>query len=380
MDKLFIPRKNYMELDEVRNYLAIERWANRLQAAAAGGGGRDWGTVVVAAADTHEGHNAHFICDGSNDELTVLNAVFSLPNRRGQVVLLEGTYSFSAPVMLTDFDVAIRGMGPSASVITTGNLAFDINGGTVWISNLGFRGVPGSFGYPVGDGIRVGYQSRTWVVDCSFVEMDTALYGNPFPLNDLKRVFVARNYFYNVLAPISTLLYQSVIIGNIFEATVGFPSLVDVPPWSRASGNLFLNVRAYLHEQTQLIDNYFRVYYGATFNIPAIWLIGLLLMPENTGKQVVADNYVLIGSTTGAAIPPAIYVEQFCRQPTIWGNRLRIDTTGSPRVGIELYEPEDAIVVGNDIRGFTTPILFSGNPGTARLSWPNHPTWGDNFT
>jgi hypothetical protein len=165
VDKLFIPRKSYMELDELRNYLAIERWANRLKA-----GGRDWGTVLVAAADSHPGHNAHFTCDGINDDAEVRSAVNSLPNGKGQVVLLEGTYWFSSPVVLDSVVVAIRGMGPYASLIRTGTVAFDVIYATAWIANLGFRGVMGCEGWE-GVGVRARDCSTTWVVDCGFSQL-----------------------------------------------------------------------------------------------------------------------------------------------------------------------------------------------------------------
>jgi hypothetical protein len=172
MDKLFIPRKNYMELDEVRNYLAIERWANRLQAAA-GGGDRDWGTVVVAAANTHAGHNAHFICDGVADQVEVQAAVDSLPAGKGQVVLLEGDYNFNGTVVVGGANISIRGMGMHASVIYTPVTAFDVIGGTALFTHLGFTGTGTNPATPVG--ILARDCAQTWVVECSFVTLGVGI-------------------------------------------------------------------------------------------------------------------------------------------------------------------------------------------------------------
>jgi hypothetical protein len=175
MDKLFIPRKNYMELDEVRNYLAIERWANRLKAG--GGEGRDWGTVVVAAVDTHDGHNAHFTCDGNADQVEIQAALNSMPPAGGKLVLLEGHYSISGTINVSD-NRHIQGMGPGTRVVrapgftgTMFQLSFD-GDNVIVFSELLINNGPGTLptsarairGRPIDESIMA-------VVDCVFISV-----------------------------------------------------------------------------------------------------------------------------------------------------------------------------------------------------------------
>jgi hypothetical protein len=52
-------------------------------------------TIVVAASDssTRSKRGADYICDGSNDEVTIQSAVNALPVGGGKIVLMEGNYS-----------------------------------------------------------------------------------------------------------------------------------------------------------------------------------------------------------------------------------------------------------------------------------------------
>lgn len=82
------------------------------------GGGKDWATVVVAAADTHPAGKdaADFVCTGADDQITLNEASESLPITGGKVVLLEGTYNltgtWNAHGLASD-SVHIQGMGGS---------------------------------------------------------------------------------------------------------------------------------------------------------------------------------------------------------------------------------------------------------------------------
>lgn len=88
------------------------------------GGGREYATVVVAAADTHRAgkSKANFVCDGSGDQAAFNLAIDSLPTvagvKMGRIVALEGTYIFSGPVIWSSATLAyvdFVGMAPSAA-------------------------------------------------------------------------------------------------------------------------------------------------------------------------------------------------------------------------------------------------------------------------
>ena len=49
-------------------------------------------TIVVAAADSQDKSRADFVCEGESDQVTLTEAINSLPAQGGQILLLEGTY------------------------------------------------------------------------------------------------------------------------------------------------------------------------------------------------------------------------------------------------------------------------------------------------
>lgn len=66
------------------------------------GGGKDWATVVIAAANTHKSGkaSADLVCDGVADEVQFQKAIDSLPlylntYPRGRIVLLEGDFNIT---------------------------------------------------------------------------------------------------------------------------------------------------------------------------------------------------------------------------------------------------------------------------------------------
>jgi hypothetical protein len=188
-------------------------------------------------------------------------------------------------------------------------------------------------------------------------------------------LYVGRNYFYNVAEPVVPQM-QMLLLHNTFQGSGYEVSSVGIGVDSLACGNLFLEASARVYSDAQVVGNFFRFYYGVT-GLPS----PIELVPGEE-QMLIGQNRVLIGSYAGLAIPPAIYA-QIVYNPVIWCNKLKVDTTGSPKVGVYLDSTAGAVVVGNYIVGFTgtgnSPILQNATMNT-RLSWPNHPTWGANFT
>lgn len=102
---------------------AVEDWINTDGA----GGGREYGTVVVAAVDSHqEGKDgANFVAAGGGaDHVTLQQAVDSLPLGplglpAGRIVLLEGIFDGSGDVDITGVNVDIVGQGVTQSSYNT---------------------------------------------------------------------------------------------------------------------------------------------------------------------------------------------------------------------------------------------------------------------
>lgn len=118
-----------------RDFGDLEDFLNHLPT---GGGGKDWNTVVVAASDSHAGATADFVCDGVDDQDTLIAAIQTFPSiagifgfSGGRLVLLEGTYYFSAalsmPSGLSVVEI-VGGIGTpiNSTVITTPPDAGDI--------------------------------------------------------------------------------------------------------------------------------------------------------------------------------------------------------------------------------------------------------------
>jgi len=77
-------------------------------------------TFVVAANDssTLSKYQADYLCDGTADEVQINAALTALPSTGGTVVLMEGAYRISAPIVLVK-NSALRGVGGGKSVQIT---------------------------------------------------------------------------------------------------------------------------------------------------------------------------------------------------------------------------------------------------------------------
>jgi len=68
-------------------------------------------TLSVAASDTQDTSGCDYICDGTNDQVEINQAIAALPAGGGLIHLLEGTYNVSAPITIDKDNVAIIGTG-----------------------------------------------------------------------------------------------------------------------------------------------------------------------------------------------------------------------------------------------------------------------------
>ena len=76
-----------------------------------GGMPKSSATKVVAASDTSEGESrADYVCDGTDDHLTIQEALDALPVIGGKVELLEGTYACDGGILMPD-ETSLVGSG-----------------------------------------------------------------------------------------------------------------------------------------------------------------------------------------------------------------------------------------------------------------------------
>ena len=76
-------------------------------------------TIIIAANNTTPEwvkYSADYICSGTNDNITIQNAVNSLPNTGGKIILLNGNYKISAQININKPNVSIEGMGNSTEI------------------------------------------------------------------------------------------------------------------------------------------------------------------------------------------------------------------------------------------------------------------------
>jgi len=116
-------------------------------------------TKIVAASDTpNRNARADYVCDGTNDQVEIQNAIWSLPAQGGIIYLLEGTYYIGSTtdenyigINVTSSNITIIGAGKSTvlrrawdavstrGVITLGDGGTNFATGTV-VTNLSIDG------------------------------------------------------------------------------------------------------------------------------------------------------------------------------------------------------------------------------------------------
>jgi len=78
-------------------------------------------TLVVAASDSKDTDRADYVCDGTDDEVQINQAITDLPANGGCVVLLEGTYTLGAAITISKNNVSLIGQGRSTNITRPSN-------------------------------------------------------------------------------------------------------------------------------------------------------------------------------------------------------------------------------------------------------------------
>jgi len=101
-------------------------------------------TFVVAADDSLHKNMADYVCDWAADDVEINAALNALPAQGGRVILLEGQYVLTAPIIIPDHDVTLEGQGWGTFIngnnLLTGNHAIQISSwSNCHIKNLSIR-------------------------------------------------------------------------------------------------------------------------------------------------------------------------------------------------------------------------------------------------
>jgi parallel beta-helix repeat protein len=144
-------------------------------------------TIFVAASDARPEVKAlaDFVCTGTNDDVTIENAINALPAAGGKVKLSEGTFILGSSIDILRSNVTLEGSGPgtklflangaNTDVITVGNGSLSLS--KIKISNLSIDGNKanqdglaviqgirfyGQYGYNITDSIV----ENVWATNC----------------------------------------------------------------------------------------------------------------------------------------------------------------------------------------------------------------------
>lgn len=86
------------------------------------GAGRRSATLVIAASDSKDvdAASSDYQCDGTDDDVQILAAIAALPSGGGHIVLMEGTFTIGASIVITKSNVVLEGQG-AATIIKLAN-------------------------------------------------------------------------------------------------------------------------------------------------------------------------------------------------------------------------------------------------------------------
>jgi parallel beta-helix repeat protein len=248
---------------------------------------------IIIASSTSRSENAHFYCDGINDQIEINAAIQSLDGRGGNIILLEGIFYISAPIVYSlagtpDSNVTLGGQGDSTvlmipsghstsmSLIVAGaeqgglsptinNLVFKdfrIDNNSANVTGLGYNGImlwaikgaiienvtiETSPPYPPyadgGYGFIIINSSDILVKNCNFNQWEI----NGLEVRTTSRIIVSDCHFNNSRFEIYSNCTDFKITNNIFRSTEcywGTDNLPSVINGLEITGNTYRDCKA----------------------------------------------------------------------------------------------------------------------------------------
>lgn len=174
-------------------------------------------TITIAASDSSFKSKimADFVCTGENDQEVIMEAINSLTDTGGRVLLLEGTYGINGNIDVTKSNVVIEGMG-SGTVIrdnapTINRRIFNING----VSNIAIRNLTIDANY----GSHGLFEQAIWIDNSNKIEISGVIFRNvpnhAIYINSGNNIIVSKNQGYDIFRLVySTSNASGIIISN----------------------------------------------------------------------------------------------------------------------------------------------------------------------
>lgn len=296
--------------DVLRRLREVERHRHPLQDipdVPGAAGGKEYATVVVAAADTHESGKAtaDFVCTGTGDEATLTTALATM-TIGGEMVLLEGTYVFDDVWTIDQSEIHIRGMGQGTRLdaVASGTNPISITADNVILSHMAILGAA-----LFATGVDAGTAARTSIIGCYL-----------------------SNFITGISVGTESIVSRCFVSGGSVGVTTG--------AGCRVTDN-FLTTQDMYGIETSVGTN------------PGATVANNTIVSPSIGIQVSGDDTVVSGNTI--RLPSDTGINLTSRSVAV-GNRIE-GSSSSTAVGIE--SGGDSIIVGNVIRTVRTGILLN---------------------
>ena len=162
-------------------------------------------------------NSCDYLCTGANDQVRINEAIQALPETGGEIVILDGTYNITAPIVLNKANSTLRGNGAATILKRMWNSGtmegiVNVTADNCTVCDLCF------------DGNRTTYNS-----------------SNNNGLNVSQRCFIIKNFFYNNCTGILTSQSYQLIMENICEDNKTAISITGISTCNKIVGNLCIN-------------------------------------------------------------------------------------------------------------------------------------------
>lgn len=391
------PRINATELNAISDTL------EGLDAGGSGGGKRYASVVVGTSANGWTAADCDYLCDGTDDQVEIQQAVNSLPDTGGQIYFLAGTYHISEAVERGGKNIAFQGGGFAVWACPATEALLISNGLSAEVSCV-LDGI--KFNGPTGAYIKfncAAIEIKNCVFSNVFVEAGAgtsttvesfSFHNNIMHFSAYSGISSAIRYQGNALAsePASAQIKDNVflftnqesIAGNSFTefnaCTVNFSgnycegdtrSVRFYFPQGEITGNYFGNQSVMLVENGAISGNTVEngdIFVGGTHGL-SISCTGNHLETgsiQAMGATSVVGNIVIDPANTyGIQVASGGINQKGQFNPLVSGNIVCQGTKKTGSVGISLIDnaypqtTKGSLITGNKIYNFPTPIQIA---------------------
>ena len=225
-----------------------------------------------------------YLCDGTDDEMELQEAINALPDSGGEIVLLDGQYNIKAPFFISKANVTLSGNGASTTLHSYGNGEND-ELIIVHAENVTIRGLKIDCSTECISAIYVNRRHCT-IVDNEIVGGSAAI--GILLLTGGSGHFVSRNRITDFLAGIHTAADDSTISGNSVSDCTNYGILADHVARNIITGNTVTNcnINLCLNNSNKCIVTS-NIAYSGLADGSAVIITGV-----NTYGHIIANNIV----------------------------------------------------------------------------------------